>query len=78
MLLDFKFLDFIDIFLVAILLYYSYRLMKESRSMNVFIGILIFILLWLVVSVVLEMKLLGSSLDKLAITLAHNSACRLC
>ena len=65
MLLDFKFLDFIDIFLVAILLYYSYRLMKESRSMNVFIGILIFILLWLVVSVVLEMKLLGSILDKL-------------
>ena len=65
MLLDFQFLDFIDIFLVAILLYYSYKLMKESRSMNVFIGILIFILLWLVVSVMLEMKLLGSILDKL-------------
>ncbi len=65
MLLDFEFLDFIDIFLVAILLYYSYRVMKETRSMNVFIGILIFILLWLVVSVVLEMKLLGSILDKL-------------
>ena len=65
MLLNFEFLDFIDIFLVAIMLYYSYRVMKESRSMNVFIGILIFILLWLVVSVVLEMKLLGSILDKL-------------
>ena len=65
MLLNFEFLDFVDIFLVAIMLYYSYRVMKESRSMNVFIGILIFILLWLVVSVVLEMKLLGSILDKL-------------
>ena len=31
--------DFIDIFLVALLLYYSYKVMKESRSVNVFIGI---------------------------------------
>ncbi|MBO4827120.1 MAG: diadenylate cyclase CdaA [Prevotella sp.] len=57
--------DFIDILLVALLLYYSYRLMKESRSLNVFIGIMIFIVIWLLVSQVLEMRLLGSILDKL-------------
>lgn len=65
MFLSFGIKDFIDIFLVALMLYYVYRLMKESRSINVFIGILVFILLWLFVSQILEMKLLGSILDKL-------------
>ena len=57
--------DVIDIVLVALMLYYSYRLMKESRSLNVFIGIMVFIIVWLIVSQVLEMRLLGSILDKL-------------
>ena len=57
--------DIIDIVLVALMLYYSYRLMKESRSLNVFIGILVFVLIWLLVSQILEMKLLGSIMDKL-------------
>lgn len=57
--------DFIDIFLVAILLYYTYKLMKASGSIKVFTGILVFILIWLVVSQVLEMRLLGSIFDKL-------------
>ena len=57
--------DFIDILLVALLLYYSYKVMKASGSINVFTGILVFILTWLVVSQVLEMKLLGSIFDKL-------------
>ena len=47
------------------MLYYIYRLMRESRSLNVFIGIMLFILIWLFVSQVLEMRLLGSILDKL-------------
>ena len=50
---------------VAFLLYYSYKLMKASGSINIFTGILVFILIWLVVSQVLEMKLLGSIFDKL-------------
>lgn len=57
--------DIVDIILVALLLYYIFRLMRESRSMNVFIGIMVFIVLWLFVSQVLEMRLLGSILDKL-------------
>jgi uncharacterized protein (TIGR00159 family) len=47
------------------MLYYCYRLMKESRSLNVFIGIMIFIVIWLFVSQILEMRLLGSIMDKL-------------
>lgn len=62
---DFGIKDIIDIFLVALMLYYIYRLMKESRSLNVFIGIMVFVLVWLFVSQVLEMRLLGSILDKL-------------
>lgn len=62
---DFGIKDFIDIFLVALMLYYIYRLMKESRSLDVFIGILVFIVTWLFVSQVLEMRLLGSIMDKL-------------
>ena len=63
--IEFGIKDFIDILLVACLLYYLYKLMKMSGSINVFTGILVFILLWLVVSQVLEMKLLGSIFDKL-------------
>ena len=62
---EFGIKDIIDILLVALMLYYSYRLMKESRSLNVFIGILMFVILWLLVSQVLEMRLLGSIMDKL-------------
>ena len=65
MIIDFGILDFIDILLVALLLYYIYRLMKESSSANIFSGILIFILVWILVSQVFEMKLLGGILDKL-------------
>jgi uncharacterized protein (TIGR00159 family) len=57
--------DIIDIFLVALMLYYLYRLMRESRSLNVFIGIMVFVVIWLFVSQILQMRLLGSILDKL-------------
>ncbi len=62
---DFGIKDIIDIFLVALMLYYIYRLMKESRSLNIFSGIMVFILIWLFVSKIIEMRLLGSILDKL-------------
>lgn len=62
---DFGIKDVIDVFLVALMLYYIYRLMKESRSLNVFIGIMVFVVVWLFVSQVLEMRLLGSIMDKL-------------
>ena len=65
MFLDFGIKDVIDIFLVALMLYYIYRLMKESRSLNVFIGIMVFVVVWLFVSQILEMRLLGSIMDKL-------------
>ena len=65
MLLEFGIKDIIDIVLVALMLYYIYRLMRESRSANAFKGIMVFIVVWLFVSQVLEMRLLGTVLDKL-------------
>ena len=65
MFFEFGIKDIIDIVSVALMLFYIYRLMRESRSLNVFYGILVFVLVWLFVSQVLEMKLLGSILDKL-------------
>ena len=43
MFIDFSIKDLIDILLVAYLLYQTYRLMKDSGSINIFIGILVFI-----------------------------------
>ena len=63
--IEFGIKDIIDILLVAAMLFYIYRLMKESRSLNIFVGIMLFILIWLFVSQVIEMRLLGSILDKL-------------
>lgn len=58
-------MDIVDVVLVAFLLYYLYRLMKDSGSLNVFVGILVFIFSWLFVSKLLQMRLLGSILDQL-------------
>ena len=63
--LEFGLKDAIDILCVAILLYQIYRLMKSSGSLNIFYGILVFIVVWIVVSQMFQMKLLGSIFDKL-------------
>ena len=57
--------DIIDILSVALLLYYAYKFMKESGSVKVFTGVLIFVLLWLLVAQILEMRLLGAIFDQL-------------
>ncbi|MEH6536324.1 MAG: diadenylate cyclase CdaA [Psychroserpens sp.] len=43
---DFGIIDFIDVFLVAILLYYVYKLVKGTVAVNIFIGIIIIYLVW--------------------------------
>ena len=65
MFIDFGIKDIIDILFVAYLLYYVYKLMKDSGSLNVFYGILVFIAIWVAVSQVFEMRLLGAIFDKL-------------
>ena len=62
---DFGIKDAIDIVLVALMLYYIWKLMKASGSLNIFYGLLMFTVTWIIVSQILEMKLLGSIFDKL-------------
>ena len=57
--------DIIDVICVSLLLFYLYKLMKRTGSLNMFIGILVFIFVWMIVSQVLKMQLLGAVLDKL-------------
>ncbi len=56
--------DFIDVVLVALLLYYLFRLVKISGLRPLLIGILIFLVIWILVSRVFNMVLLGSILDQ--------------
>ena len=48
--LSFGIKDFLDILCVALLLYYIFRLMKESSSANIFGGIIVFVAVWIIVS----------------------------
>lgn len=65
MLLGFGIKDLIDIVLVALMLFYLYKFMKSSGSLNLFIGILTIIVIWVLVSRIFEMRLLGGILDTL-------------
>ncbi len=56
--------DIIDVVLMALLLYYIYRLMKESGTINIFYGIMAFIVVWVVASEIFAMRLIGTILDK--------------
>ena len=56
--------DVLDIVIVALILYYLYKIMKESGTINIFYGVLAFILVWVVAAEILEMKLIGTILDK--------------
>ncbi len=64
MILGFGIKDIIDIFLVAYLMYQFYKLMRETRTLNIFIGIMAIIFTWFLVAYVFKMQLLGSILDK--------------
>lgn len=62
--MDITLLDICDIAIAALLIFYTYRVMRESGAINLFFGVLAFVLVWLIASQILEMKLIGSILDK--------------
>lgn len=62
--LEFGVKDIIDILLVAILLFYTYRMMRSSGTLSLFYGVLSFIIVWVVASEILGMRLTGTILDK--------------
>jgi uncharacterized protein (TIGR00159 family) len=66
MLTHFGIKDFIDVFLVALLLYYLFRLVRISGMRPLFTGILVFVIIWVLVSQVFNMELIGSILSQIA------------
>lgn len=63
MLENFGIKDIIDIILVAFFMYQAYLIMKRSGTSTIFNGVLAFIVLWIIVSHVFQMRLLGAILD---------------
>lgn len=62
--LDFSFLDILDIVLVAVLLYYVYKLLKGTVAINIFIGIALVVLIWKITQA-LQMEMLSGLLGTL-------------
>lgn len=55
--------DVIDILLVATVMYQLYRLVSRSGTGTIFKGVLAFVVIWILVSKVFEMRLMGAILD---------------
>ena len=62
--LDFSFLDALDILLVALLIYYIYKLLKGTVAINIFLGIAFIFLIWKVTKI-LKMEMLSNILGYL-------------
>ena len=62
--LDFSFLDALDILLVAILIYYTYKLLKGTVAINIFLGIAFIFLIWKITQI-LKMEMLSNILGYL-------------
>ncbi len=65
MLSNFGIKDIIDVILVAVGIFQLYFLVKKSGSTSIFKGIVSFLIIWILVSKVFEMRLLGAILDTL-------------
>ena len=61
--LNFKFVDFLDIVLVGLMLYYIYRLLKGTVAISIFSGIVIIFLFWKL-TVIVKMELVSSILGQ--------------
>ena len=57
--LEFQITDFLDIVLVALLLFYVYKLVKGSVAINIFIGLVIVWLFWNITEMI-GMKMISS------------------
>lgn len=61
--LELDFLDIMDALLVAVLIYYVYKMLKGSLGFNIFIGMLLVYFIWFLVRI-LEMDLLQAIIGK--------------
>lgn len=59
--IDIRFLDIVDVFLVAVLLFTLYKLVKGTVAVNIFLGLVALFLIWRVVDA-MQMELLSAIL----------------
>jgi len=62
--INFRFIDLIDILLVAFLMYQIYLLIKDTLAIHIFVAVIAILLLWKLVDLT-QMKLLGSILGQI-------------
>ena len=62
---SFGFKDVIDILLVTIILFETYRLLRKSGVANLFWGILAFIVVWFIVVFGFQLELTGALFDRI-------------
>lgn len=62
--INFGIKDIVDILIVALMLYYLYRLMKNSGTLSLFYGVLAFIAIWVISFEIFDMRLTGTIVDK--------------
>ena len=62
--IDFSFLDVLDIILVAVLLYYIYKLLRGTVAINIVIGIILIFVIWKITQA-LHMEMLSGILGYL-------------
>jgi uncharacterized protein (TIGR00159 family) len=56
--------DIVDIVLVVFFLYETYRLVRKTGTRTIFMGVLAFLAIWIVVSQVFQLRLMGAILDR--------------
>ncbi|MDR1610739.1 MAG: diadenylate cyclase CdaA [Candidatus Symbiothrix sp.] len=56
--------DIVDIVLVVFFLYETYLLVKKTGTRTIFMGVLAFIAIWIIVSQVFQLRLMGEILDR--------------
>ncbi len=62
--IEFSIKDAIDILIVACMLYYLYKMMRDSGTIKIFKGVMAFVVVWVVFRLFLDMRLLGAIMDK--------------
>ena len=63
---EIRLIDIIDIVLVSYLLYKIYKVLNNTVAIRIFIGILTFVVVWLSVSFIFQMQLLGGIMNQIA------------
>ena len=62
---DFQIKYIIDILLVALILYYMFHLLRRSGAVNLFWGILAFVIVWYLVKFVFQLDLTSAMFDRI-------------